>query len=139
MASAIVPAMLKRLVAMARAAAAVAPVLAMLLLPVLHATAAPAHKNAKEHVLVLAGKDASAASGHDFHYPGHTTAVTPDGQKAKGPSCVDMAGCPLHAQLPGAMADLGGSVLTHAVGDGESSDFHAISHRADSPPPRSHA
>lgn len=141
MASAIVPAMLKRLVAIARTAAAAAPVLAMLLLPVLHATAAQPHEFAMEHAFAPVGKAADDASGHGSHHAGHaqTEDASHDSSKAPGPSCADMAGCPLHAQLPGPIVDLSRSVLPHAVGDGNSPALHAISRIADSPPPRSHA
>lgn len=141
MASATVPAMLKRLVAIARVAAAVAPVLAMLLLPVLHATAGLALDHAREHALVLAGEAADVASDHGSHHAGHELAMdaSHDGGKTSGPSCFDLAGCPLHAQIAGGVVDLGGSVFTHAVGYVESPDFRPVSGNADGPPPRSRA
>ncbi|HHZ10541.1 MAG TPA: hypothetical protein GX405_17365 [Rhizobiales bacterium] len=141
MASAIVPVLLKRLVSVTRAAAAIAPVLAMLLLPVLHATAEPAHGFAREHAVVLVGKAAGIASDHGSHHAGQVPAkdASHEGNKASGPSCVDLAGCPLHAQIASCVVGLGGSVLTHAVGYVEPPDFRAVSRGADSPPPRSHA
>jgi hypothetical protein len=130
MAPAIVLATLKRLAGIGRATAVVASIVAMLILPVLHATGAPLSDQTPTQ--------AFASGGSGSHHAGHAQSahVSHDAEKARGTGCLDMAGCPVHAQLAGATVDLGDGVFIHAIADGVAPDLHPFSRSADSPPPR---
>jgi len=133
----------KRVLAVARITLAALSLLAMILMPVFHAVPEISPPGAPTAAMILSGGAVGVVATGAHHHAGHSLpadSATPDGAaKPINSNCFDMAGCPLHAQLAGGMVDLGGSVLTHAVGDVESPDFRAVSRSADSPPPRFHA
>lgn len=129
MASAIVLATLKRLSGIGRATVVVASIMAMLILPVLHATGAPSSDQTPAQA--FAGDNGSHHAGH-----ARSSHASHDTDKAGSAGCLDMAGCPVHAQLAGATVDLGDGVFIHAIADGEVPDLRLFSRSADSPPPR---